>query len=184
MLLGDVDGDIVMSGAPDIVSASAVADFEEFATAHWPDLVRLAYGLTGDRWLAEDLAQTTLAQAYASWWRVRRAADPDAYVYRILINASKSRFRHRRVAEQPGDLPDTPVPDHTERSDDRTELLAALRELPPRQRAVILLRYWADLSDAQTAAALGCSPGTVRSQAARGIAKLRTIITTDGGSHG
>ena len=66
--------------------------FEEFMTSRWAGPVRLAFGLTGDRWLAEDLAQTALGSAYASWWRVRRADDPDAYVRRILINASKSRL--------------------------------------------------------------------------------------------
>ena len=74
--------------------------FEEFMTSRWPGLVRLAFGLTGARWLAEDLAQTALASAYASWWRVCRADDPDAYVRRILINASKSRLRRRRVSER------------------------------------------------------------------------------------
>ncbi len=177
-----------MSGAeelaPDIVSAGGVADFEEFAASRWPGLVRLAYGLTGDRWLAEDLAQTTLARAYAAWWRVSRAADPDAYLHRILINSSNRRFRRRRVAEQQGDPPDTPVPDDTAQADDRAELLAALRELPPRQRAVIVLRYWADLSDTQAAAALGCSPATVRSQASRALARLRTSLTTGGDTRG
>ena len=74
--------------------------FEEFMTSRWAGLVRLAFGLTGDSWLAEDLAQTALASAYASWWRVRRADDPDAYVRRILINASKRRLR-TVLAEQP-----------------------------------------------------------------------------------
>lgn len=71
-------------------------------TSRWPGLVRLAFGLTGDRWLAEDLAQTALASAYASWWRVHRADDPDAYVRRILINASKSRLRRLRVRNANG----------------------------------------------------------------------------------
>jgi sigma-70-like protein len=79
-----------MGGAGDAVNARDREQFEEFMTSRWPGLVRLAFGLTGDRWLAEDLAQTALASAYASWWRVRRADDPDAYVRRILINASKS----------------------------------------------------------------------------------------------
>jgi RNA polymerase sigma-70 factor (sigma-E family) len=181
-------GDSVMSGAdelaPDIVAVGAAADFEEFAASGWPGLVRLAYGLTGDRWLAEDLAQTALARAYASWWRVRRAADPDAYLYRILINSSNSRFRRRRVAEQPGELPEMAVPDHAATVDDRAELLDALRELPPRQRAVVLLRYWADLTDTQTAAALGCSPATVRSQASRALEKLRITLTSGGDTRG
>lgn len=93
------------------MNASDGEQFDEFMASRWPGLVRLAFGLTGDRWLAEDLAQTALASAYAAWWRVRRADDPDAYVRRILINASKSRFRRNRVSERasgPGDLADAP----------------------------------------------------------------------------
>ena len=144
-------------------------------TSRWAGLVRLAFGLTGDRWLAEDLAQTALVSAYASWWRVRRADDPDAYVRRILINASNSRFRRRRPSEQPQAMSEFPgtVPDHASVVGDRSALVAALAELPPRQRAVIVLRFWEDLSDAQTAAILGCSASTVRSQVSRALAKLR-----------
>ena len=148
--------------------------FEEFMTSRWPALVRLAFGLTGDRWLAEDLAQTALASAYASWWRVRRADDPDAYVRRILINASKSRFRRQRPSEQPAaTAPEAAVADPTAAVDERSALLAALHALPQRQRAVVVLRYWEDLTDAQAGALLGCSASTVRSQAARALAKLR-----------
>ncbi len=155
-------------------------DFDQFMAGRWPGLVRLAYGLTGDRWLAEDLAQSALASAYAAWWRVSRADDPDAYVRRILINASKRRFRRRRVPESLHELaefPDTGTADPADRVGDRAALLAALRELPPRQRAIVVLRYWEDLSDAQVAAVLGCSAGTVRSQASRAIAKLRGSTT-------
>jgi RNA polymerase sigma-70 factor (sigma-E family) len=156
------------------VNARERQQFEEFMTSRWPGLVRLAFGLTGDRWLAEDLAQTALASAYASWWRVRKADDPDAYVRRILINASRSRFRRHRVAEQPGaTAPEAATADPTASVDDRSALLGALRQLPPRQRAVVVLRYWEDLSDEQAAALLGCSASTVRSQAARALAKLR-----------
>jgi RNA polymerase sigma-70 factor (sigma-E family) len=156
------------------VNAKERQQFEEFMTSRWPALVRLAFGLTGDRWLAEDLAQSALASAYASWWRVRRADDPDAYVRRILINASKSRFRRQRVAEQPSpeEVPDVAA-DPAAAIGERSALLAALSTLPPRQRAVVVLRYWEDLSDAQAAAMLGCSASTVRSQAARALAKLR-----------
>ena len=147
--------------------------FEEFMTSRWPGLVRLAFGLTGDRWLAEDLAQTALVSAFASWWRVRRADDPDAYLRRILVNMSNRRFRRRRVTEQSGDLPETAVDGPADLVDARAALLAALRQLPPRQRAVVVLRYWEDLTDAQIGAALGCSPGTVRSQLSRALAKLR-----------
>jgi RNA polymerase sigma-70 factor (sigma-E family) len=157
------------------VNARERQQFEEFMTSRWPGLVRLAFGLTGDRWLAEDLAQTALVSAYASWWRVRRADDPDAYVRRILINASKSRWRRSRAAgqhEPPAEVPD-PAADPAIAIGERSALLKALGALPPRQRAVVVLRYWEDLSDAQAAALLGCSASTVRSQAARALAKLR-----------
>ena len=157
-------------------------------TSRWPGLVRLAFGLTGDRWLAEDLAQTALANAFASWWRVRKADDPDAYVRRILINASKSRWRRNRVAEQPAEpsaeIPDQAVADPAAAIGERSALLAALGTLPPRQRAVVVLRYWEDLSDEQAAALLGCSASTVRSQAARALAKLRAsgALVADNGA--
>lgn len=157
------------------MNAKERQQFEEFMTSRWPSLVRLAFGLTGDRWLAEDLAQSALASAYASWWRVRRADDPDAYVRRILINASKSRWRRGRVTEQqvaPAEVAD-PAADPAAAIGERSALLKALGTLPPRQRAVVVLRYWEDLSDAQAAALLGCSASTVRSQAARALAKLR-----------
>jgi RNA polymerase sigma-70 factor (sigma-E family) len=174
--------------AGDAVNARDRAQFEDFMTSRWAGLVRLAFGLTGDRWLAEDLAQTALASAYASWWRVRRADDPDAYVRRILINASKSRWRRNRVAEQPAappaEVPD-PAADPATTVGDRSALLAALGTLPPRQRAVVVLRYWEDLSDAQAAALLGCSASTVRSQAARALAKLRASgALADSGADG
>ena len=159
--------------AGDIIATDGGEDFSAFAVSRWPGLVRLAFGLTGDRWTAEDIAQTTLARAYVAWRRVSRADDPDAYLRRILVNASNRRFRRRRVAEQPGDPPETAVEGPADLVSERTALLAALRQLPPRQRAVVVLRYWEDLTDAQIAATLGCSPGTVRSQLSRALAKLR-----------
>ena len=158
--------------APDVISSGG-EDFSAFAVSRWPGLVRLAFGLTGDRWAAEDLAQATLARAYVAWRRVSRADDPDAYLRRILVNASNRRFRRHRVPEQPGDPPETMVEGPAELVSERTTLLAALRQLPPRQRAVVVLRYWEDLTDTQIAAALGCTPGTVRSQLSRALAKLR-----------
>ena len=162
-----------LAAVPDIITTDDGEDFSAFATSRWPGLVRLAFGLTGDRWTAEDIAQTTLARAYVAWRRVSRADDPDAYLRRILVNASNRRFRRRRVAEQPGDPPETAVEGPADLVSERTALLAALRQLPPRQRAVVVLRYWEDLTDAQIAATLGCSPGTVRSQLSRALAKLR-----------
>jgi RNA polymerase sigma-70 factor (sigma-E family) len=156
------------------VNARERQQFEEFMTSRWPGLVRLAFGLTLDRWLAEDLAQAALASAYASWWRVRAADDPDACVRRILVSASKSRWRRPRVAGQPAAAArEAAVADHTASVDDRSALFLALQELPQRQRAVVVLRYWEGLTNAQAAALLGCPASTVRSQAARALAKLR-----------
>jgi RNA polymerase sigma-70 factor (sigma-E family) len=158
------------------VEARDADDFGQFMASRWPGLVRLAYGLTGDRWLAEDIAQAALASAYAAWWRVRRADDPDAYVRRILINACNSRFRRRRVTEDlhaMAELPDNQLADPSDVVGERAALVAAVRELPPRQRAIVVLRYLEDLTDAQVAVVLGCSAGTVRSQASRALAKLR-----------
>jgi RNA polymerase sigma-70 factor (sigma-E family) len=186
------DSWIDVDATGDGVNGQDREQFREFMVSRWPELVRLAYGLTGDRWLAEDLAQTALAGACTVWWRVSRADDPDAYVRRILINASNRRFRRRRPAEEvrrrrPAEevrrLPEAPLADPAALADQRSDLMTALRGLPPRQRAVIVLRYWGDLSDAQVAALLGCSEGTVRSQAWRALAKLRvSTALVDGDS--
>ncbi|GAA2037031.1 SigE family RNA polymerase sigma factor [Catenulispora yoronensis] len=150
------------------------AEFREYMASRWGDLVRFGYGLTGDRGHAEDLAQTALAKAYASWGRVRRADDLDAYIRRILINANHRRFRKQRVAEHEGQVPVEPsVADGTDVFDQREALVAALMELPPKQRAVVVLRYWDGLTETQAAAILGCSVGNVKSQASRALAKLR-----------
>jgi RNA polymerase sigma-70 factor (sigma-E family) len=136
-------------------------------------MVRLAYGLTGDLGHAEDVAQAAFARAYASWGRLARTGDPDAYLRQIVVNENRRRFRKHRVAEcLPGVLPDQAVAE-AEDPDERAALLAALRRLAPRQRAVVVLRFWMDLSEADTARALNCSTGTVKSQASRALASLR-----------
>ena len=170
-------------GTPSGGTPSGDAEFRDFAIGRWPVLVRFAYGLTGDLGHAEDLAQITLARAYASWGRVRRADDPDAYVRRILINADHGRFRKRRVREASGPrLPEPVTADGTDVLDQRSDRIAALLELPPRQRAVVVLRYWEGLSETQAAAVLGCSVGTVKSQASRALAKLRISPLLQDGS--
>lgn len=151
------------------------AEFRQFVAGRWTRLVHAAVLLTGDRGHAEDLAQTALVRVFSSWSRVRAAEDMDAYTMRILINQNKNRFRRRRVEEDLTDaLPDRGSEDPTSRLDQRAGLLAALASLPKRQREVVVLRYWEDYSEAQTAAILGCSVGTVKSQAAKALAKLRT----------
>jgi RNA polymerase sigma-70 factor (sigma-E family) len=157
------------------VTGESDEEFRQFMRGRWPAMLRLAYGLTGDRGHAEDVAQAAFARAYASWGRVRRTGDPDAYVRRIVVNENRRRFRKQRVAEAlPGTLPDSgTVPAGPE---DRAALLDALRSLGPRQRAVVVLRYWMDMSEAETAAALNCSVGTVKSQASRALAALRNHI--------
>jgi RNA polymerase sigma-70 factor (sigma-E family) len=158
------------------VSTGSDEEFDGFMRGRWPAMVRLGYALTGDAGHAEDLAQAAFARAYASWGRVRRAGDPDAYVRRIVINEHRNRFRKRRVAEElRGDLTDAAAggPPGGPEPGEQQALLDALRALGPRQRAVVVLRYWLDLSEAETAAALNCSVGTVKSQASRALATLR-----------
>ncbi|MFG2936029.1 SigE family RNA polymerase sigma factor [Streptomyces sp. NPDC048282] len=159
------------------MQAELEAQFQEFVRARWSHLVRTAVLLTGDPHHAEDLTQTALAKAYRSWRRVSRADHPEAYVRRILVSCNSDRFRKRRVAESLTAAPPE-HPGHDDavtRADERGTLLAALAQLPPRQRAVVVLRYWEDLSEGEVAEVLGCSPGTVKSQASKGLAKLRTF---------
>jgi RNA polymerase sigma-70 factor (sigma-E family) len=158
------------------MDARAEAEFTEFMHGRWSRLVRLGYGLTGDQGLAEDLAQTALAKAFASWPRVRGAGDPDAYVRRIMVNANIRTFHRRRVREHLMDAPPDPAArqeDAPGRHDDRSVLMAALMGLPRGQRAVVVLRYWMDMTEPEVAATLGCSVGNVKSQASRALAKLR-----------
>jgi RNA polymerase sigma-70 factor (sigma-E family) len=166
------------------VSTGADEEFDAFMRGRWPAMVRLAYALSGDVGHAEDLAQAAFARAYASWGRVRRAGDPDAYVRRIVINEHRSRFRKHRVAEElRGDLADT-AGGQQQGPEEQQALLDALRCLGPRQRAVVVLRYWLDLSEAETAAALNCSVGTVKSQASRALATLRKNAAASEGARG
>jgi RNA polymerase sigma-70 factor (sigma-E family) len=167
------------------MDAADDAEFSDFMHGRWAQLVRLGYGLTGDVQIAEDLAQTAFARAYASWPRVRRAADPDAYVRKIVVNANLNRFRKRRVTEDlTAAVPEVAQPgDPAGRHDDRATLVAALLQLPHGQRAVVVLRYWLDMTEAEVAAVMGCSVGNVKSQASRALAKLRdSAALIDGGA--
>ncbi|MET7284796.1 SigE family RNA polymerase sigma factor [Streptomyces sp. NPDC005573] len=156
-------------------------EFQSFMTGRWPRLLRTAFLLTGEQHAAEDLTQSTLEQAFSSWRRVGAADDPEAYVRRVMINMHARKHRRRlkeflAPRDDSGlvhDVPDTG--DRIAQADDRSALLKALAQLPPRQREAVVLRYWEDLTETQTARAMGCSVGTVKSNAAKGIAKLRAI---------
>lgn len=142
--------------------------FDEFVAARSGALLRTAYLLTQDAHLAEDLVQTALAKA---WFARRRIhGDPEPYVRRIMVNEFASGRRRKWRGERPtAELPET----HSPASEPHTDLWHALANLPRRQRAVIVLRFFDDLTEADTARALGVSVGTVKSQTARAMAKLR-----------
>ena len=151
--------------------------------ARSPALLRLAFLLTGDRHLAEDLVQTALAKVMLRWDGVVRGGDPHPYVRTVVIRTALQWRRRRWRGEQPtGTVPDSAHRgDPTAAVDSRERLRLALRSLPPRQRAVVVLRHYEDLSEAQVAALLGCSVGTVKSQSAKGIDRLRRVLAGDGG---
>jgi RNA polymerase sigma-70 factor (sigma-E family) len=147
--------------------------FEEFVAGRGQALQRFGFALTGDWGLAEDLLQTALARAYPRWSRIRRD-DPEAYVRKIMVNTWSSWWRRRWRGEVPAaQLPEAAGPDEAAGVDSRQMLRVALAQLPPRQRAVVVLRYHQDLPEAQVAALLGISVGTVKSQAAKALAALR-----------
>ncbi|MEW1846235.1 SigE family RNA polymerase sigma factor [Nonomuraea angiospora] len=150
-------------------------DFGAFVAARATTLLRVAYLACGDEAEAEDLLQTALERTYRNWDRVRRdTVEP--YVRRVIINTAISRARRRAILKI---IPMRVPPERAARSTDvdlRHVLMDALRALPPRQRAVVVLRYWEDLSETQTAEVLGCTLGTVKSQASKAMAKLRTAL--------
>jgi RNA polymerase sigma-70 factor (sigma-E family) len=149
------------------------AIFEDFVGARGQALQRFAFLLTSDWALAEDLLQTSLARAYPRWSRIE-SDNPEAYVRKIMVNTWSSWWRRRWRGEMPTcALPDSAGPDPFTEVDRREAVRAALAGLPARQRAVVMLRYHQDLSEQQVAQLLGISPGTVKSQAAKALARLR-----------
>jgi RNA polymerase sigma-70 factor (sigma-E family) len=146
--------------------------FETFVTVAGGRLLRTAYLLTRDHALAEDLLQTALLRSWSAWPRLDGA--PEAYVRRVLVNTYASWWRRKWTGEHPtGDLPDGAGHDPIEGEAERRDVWDALGRLPRRQRAVVVLRYYEGLTEAETADVLGCSVGTVKSQASRALAKLR-----------
>ncbi|MEV0716110.1 SigE family RNA polymerase sigma factor [Asanoa sp. NPDC050611] len=158
---------------------AAEDSFRDYVAARLAGLSRAAYLLTGDRHLAEDLVQQALIQVASRWEKISAAGDPDPYVRRVLYHQHVSWWRRRRLVDRPhAEPPDTAVTDRVSDkavSDKDTELTVrqALRRLTPRQRAVLVLRYFEDLTEVQTAEVLGCSVGTVKSNTRDALARLR-----------
>jgi RNA polymerase sigma-70 factor (sigma-E family) len=157
------------------VDEQAREAFREYVAGRSPALLRTAYLLTGHRGDAEDLLQTALAKTYLAWDRIRDREALDGYVRRVMVNTQTSRWRRKKVAEYPTDV----LPERRSNRD-ATEDLAlhdalwtALAELPKRQRAMVVLRYYEDLSEAETAEVLGVTVGTVKSTTSRALVKLR-----------
>jgi len=157
-------------------------EFGEFMRERASPLHQSAYALCGDWHLAHDLVQDTLVKAYQHWPRVRSADSPDAYVWRILMNEARSRWRRRDRAVPVPCLPErrgSVAPDAADEIARRAGLLQALRALPPRQRATVTLRYLEGMSERETAAVLDCSEGTVKSQSARALCTLRSFLGSE-----
>jgi RNA polymerase sigma-70 factor (sigma-E family) len=153
--------------------------FRDYVTSRSPALLRTAYLLVGDRSLAEDLVQTALAKAYRHWDRVAAAGSPDAYVRQIMVNERRTWWRRNPGREVVAPVPERAGPDESSAVAERDAVWRAVLALPPRTRAVLVLRFWEDLSEAETATMLGCSVGTVKSQAWRGLRKLQAAMGPD-----
>lgn len=150
-------------------------DFTELVQACWPGLYRTAYLMLGDTGEAEDLVQTALAKTYANWRRVRSMEAAPGYARTTLVNTAASWFRKKGWRNE---RPTAVLPDHGAEPDwtDRSTLMGALATLPPRQRAVVVLRFYEDLSVAQVANALSITEGTVKSQTSVALSKLRALL--------
>jgi RNA polymerase sigma-70 factor (sigma-E family) len=150
-------------------------EFTAFAATEMARLRRTAYLLCGDWFAAEDLTQIALTKTLLAWRRISGPENAHAYAYRTLVNAYLGQRRTRKSSEVPMDqLPETAAQKGT--AELRVVLLAALATLPPHARAVVVLRYWEDLSIEQVADVLGCSPGNVKSHTARALEKLRAVL--------
>ena len=173
-----VDETAVSDPAPNEVIAEPAAglarEFDDFVAARGSALLRTAYLLTADAAAAEDLLQDTLVRAWSRWSRVRRADAPEAYVRRMLVNTSISRWRSSRSRHASerlmADPPDVAAPEQVGRDEGLWQAVAAL---PARQRAVLALAYFEDRAEAEIAELLGCTVGTVKSQRAKALRSLR-----------
>jgi RNA polymerase sigma-70 factor (sigma-E family) len=171
------------------LTAAKEDDFRRFVETHWHALVRTAFLLVGDHGRAEDLVQQVLVSVHRRWAQIESTGTPTGYVRAALVNQSISNSRRNRVKEtlfgglsssERGSLPqgfDREPRDAYRGIENRDVLLRALLDLPPRMRAVVVLRYFEDLTEAATAQALGMSVGSVKSQTSRGLHRLREHLT-------
>ncbi|HSV41089.1 MAG TPA: SigE family RNA polymerase sigma factor [Nocardioidaceae bacterium] len=151
-------------------------DFETFVHARSAALARTAYLLTGDVHAAEDLLQETLARSAERWSKIIRGGDPEPYVRRVLYTRAVDGFRRRRLVEVHTEHPELAGPgDEADAHASRLVLREALMRLTPRQRAVLVVRFFEDRSEVETAALLGCSVSTVKSQTRHALGRLREL---------
>lgn len=181
---GAVDSSVDERAEDDVAAPATGADttFEEFVATRSQALLRSAYLLTGDAGKAEDLLQTALAKTWRHWERANSSGHGEAYVRRVLYTTYASWWRRRWRGELPtAELPEPPATSNAyDTAVDRTTLMDALAELPRGQRAVLVLRYFEDRTEAETAKLLSISVGTVKSQSARALTRLRSLPTLAG----
>jgi RNA polymerase sigma-70 factor (sigma-E family) len=162
--------------------AEVTAAFTAFVQARGTSLARTAYLIVGDEHRAEDVLQTALAETYLRWHRLREPASAEAYVRKAIVTANAAWWRRRASAETPhAFVPDGVLGDRCDELVERQAVLDLLRQLSPRQRAVVVLRYFDDLSEADTATALGCSVGAVKQHTSRALERLRGLVDDDAG---
>jgi RNA polymerase sigma-70 factor (sigma-E family) len=160
-----------------IRSQADISAFSEMAATRSPTLLRTAYLMVGDHQLAQDLLQEALVKAYVAWPRLRDITKAEAYVRRTMMTTAISWRRRRSFQERPVEVvPEAGDADQTERLASHDDVWAQVCGLPPRQRAALVLRYYEDLSYADTAEVLGCSVGTVASQVSEALGKLRQRV--------
>jgi RNA polymerase sigma-70 factor (sigma-E family) len=175
-----VNNDPTVAAGP-ATRADIDREFREFVTGRSPALLRTAYLLGGDWATAEDLLQVALTKTYLAWLRLGTIEAIEPYARRVLVNTATSWWRRRWHGERPTDvLPDMPASDGLDERLERDRLWRHVVTLPARQRAVLVLRFYEDQSEAETARLLGVSVGTVKSQCARALASLRARLAAEG----
>jgi RNA polymerase sigma-70 factor (sigma-E family) len=164
-----------------VVTDRARRDFPEFVAARGPALQRAAYLMVGDTALAQDLVQEALTKTYVAWPRLRDVANAEAYTRKAISTTAISWFRRKGWNSERSTevLPERPTPGHDDAVATSALLWDCLADLPPRQRVAVVLRYYEDLTEVQTAEAMGCAVGTVKSQVSTALTKLRARLGDD-----